>query len=75
MDSDDICELDRFERQLNVIEANSEIVVSGWIEEFNETPKDKGVIRKTPTNYQKIISWKVEKPNKSRDINVYEKSI
>ena len=57
MDSDDICELDRFERQINVIEANSKIVVSGWIEEFNDTPKDKGVIRKTPTNYQKIISY------------------
>ena len=57
MDSDDICELDRFEKQIKVIQENSEMVVSGWIEEFNDTPKDKGVIRKTPTNSQHIISY------------------
>lgn len=57
MDSDDICELDRFERQINLIEANSEMVVSGWIEEFNNSPKDVGKVRKTPTSYRKIISY------------------
>ncbi len=57
MDSDDICELDRFEKQINVIETNSKMVVSGWIEEFNEVPKDAGKARKTPTDYKEIISY------------------
>lgn len=57
MDSDDICELDRFERQLSIIDGDKKMVVSGWIEEFNYLPKDIGKIRKTPINYQEIISY------------------
>ena len=57
MDSDDICELDRFEKQIKHIKADSKMVVSGWIEEFDKFPKDIGKVRKTPTNYKKILSY------------------
>lgn len=57
MDSDDICELDRFEKQIKHIKADSKIVVSGWIEEFNNIPKDIGKVRKTPTGHKEILSY------------------
>lgn len=57
MDSDDICVSDRFEKQIELINPNSEIVVSGWIEEFDKVPCDIGQVRKTPTSYEKIVSY------------------
>ena len=57
MDSDDICVSDRFEKQIELIDPNSEIVVSGWIEEFDKLPGDIGKVRKTPTNYENIVSY------------------
>lgn len=39
MDSDDICYIDRFEKQLSFFEKNPDIVLlSGYIDEFNDNP-------------------------------------
>ena len=57
MDSDDICVPDRFEKQIKLIENGQAQVVGGWIEEFNNQPKDKGKIRNTPTSYEEILSF------------------
>ena len=55
MDSDDICTVNRFEKQIKLIEDKEAEVVGGWIEEFNKIPKDRGKIRNTPINYEEIL--------------------
>ncbi len=57
MDSDDICTVNRFEKQIKLIEDKEAEVVGGWIEEFNKIPKDRGKIRNTPINYEEILSF------------------
>lgn len=51
MDSDDISECDRFEKEIKVFESNKEIdVVGGWIGEFLEDERLIQCIRKVPEN-------------------------
>lgn len=57
MDSDDISVLNRFEKQIDFIEPNSDMLIGGWIEEFNTIPGDIKKFRKTPLNYAEIISY------------------
>ena len=57
MDSDDICVIDRFERQICLLSEGEADVVGGWIEEFNELPGDQGIIRKTPLTHQDIYNF------------------
>ena len=57
MDSDDICAFDRFEHQVKEFCDGNTDVVGGWIEEFNVNPKDQGVIRKTPIDYEDIYRF------------------
>jgi glycosyltransferase involved in cell wall biosynthesis len=58
MDSDDICSINRFERQILFFEKNQDVVLlSGYINEFNEVPNDMSSIRKVPTGYENIIKY------------------
>ena len=57
MDSDDICAPDRFEHQIREFCDGKTDVLGGWIEEFNINPKDQGVIRKTPIEYEDIYKF------------------
>lgn len=55
MDSDDLCVEERFEKQLEVFEKNSEVsVVGGWISEFDKTPDDLGSLRIVPQTHAEI---------------------
>jgi glycosyltransferase involved in cell wall biosynthesis len=56
MDADDIARIDRFEMQLNFFNNNPDIdVLGGWIEEFENRPKDIGKIRKVYSDHYEIM--------------------
>jgi glycosyltransferase involved in cell wall biosynthesis len=58
MDSDDICFPDRFEKQLQFLSENSEIVVLGTsMDEFNLQPGDIESIRKLPETHNKLLRF------------------
>lgn len=55
MDTDDICFQDRFERQIIYMEAHPEIdIISGWLEEFEESPDRPKSIKKVPHTHAEI---------------------
>lgn len=55
MDTDDICKPDRFEKQIQFIISNSNVVVvGGQILEFDHTPNDLAVIKTVPTTHEDI---------------------
>jgi len=59
MDSDDIADSKRFEKQLNLINKNKDISILGSnIQEFNTIPGDLNQIRKVPSNIIDINSIK-----------------
>lgn len=58
MDSDDIAEADRCEKQLSAFAADSSLsVVSGAIEEFEANPGDRGTVRALPTSYEEVVRF------------------
>jgi glycosyltransferase involved in cell wall biosynthesis len=58
MDSDDICILDRFEKQVSYFERNEKVsLLSGYINEFNNHPNDIVSIRKVPVGRSEIIKY------------------
>ena len=55
MDTDDICLPDRFEKQIEYIQKNPDVVLfSGQIIEFNETIEDATKLKIVPTEYEEI---------------------
>lgn len=55
MDSDDVCEINRFEKQLTAFQKHPELdVVAGCIAEFTESPNQITYIRQMPENHQDI---------------------
>jgi len=55
MDSDDISNLDRFEKQMAFLESHPEIsLISGYIEEFNDDPKKIVSTRTIPLQFDEI---------------------
>ncbi|HHP8022237.1 TPA: glycosyltransferase family 2 protein [Acinetobacter baumannii] len=55
MDTDDICKPDRFEKQIDFIQKNPNVVLfGGQILEFDQVPNDSTVIKSVPTDYQEI---------------------
>lgn len=59
MDTDDIADSKRFEKQLNLIKENKDISILGsYIQEFNTIPGDLNQIRKVPSNIIDINSIK-----------------
>ena len=57
MDSDDICAENRFELQLEEFSNPKTQVIGGWIEEFNRSPGDQCIIRKTPLTLNEIYGF------------------
>lgn len=57
MDSDDICVLDRFEQQIEVLNGGQVGMVGGWIEEFDDRPQDVGRLRMTPVSHEDIYRF------------------
>lgn len=58
MDSDDIAYSNRFEKQINYMEENPDIVLSsGYISEFNDTKMIPKSIRRVPLLYEEITSY------------------
>lgn len=58
MDSDDICRLDRFEKQIAFLLNNPQVqVLGGSIEEFRQAPGDLKQIRKLPLTNTEIIAF------------------
>lgn len=55
MDTDDICLPDRFEKQIQFIQHNPNVVLfGGQILEFDQTPNDSAVIKSVPTTHDDI---------------------
>lgn len=57
MDTDDICKLDRFEKQIAFIQSNPNICLcSGYINEFIDNPSEIASIRKVPETHNEIVA-------------------
>lgn len=62
MDTDDICLPDRFEKQVEYIQKNPDVVLfSGQIIEFNETIKDATKLKVVPTDYEEIKKFALKR--------------
>lgn len=58
MDTDDICTPDRFEKQIQFIEDNPEVVLfSAQILEFNEIPADSNIVKSVPIQHDEILKF------------------
>ena len=58
MDSDDICQRDRFEKQLSLIEANPKIgLLGGQINEFADDPSHVAATRRVPVGHGEIVAF------------------
>lgn len=58
MDSDDICVNTRFEKQLKILECNSEIdVVGSWVDEFEETVSHIISTRRLLETHEEIVCY------------------
>lgn len=58
MDTDDICFPDRFERQIKFMESNPDIdVISGWLQEFEDTPANSKSIKKVPATHKEVEEY------------------
>lgn len=76
MDTDDICVFDRFEKQLEFIEKNPDIVLlGGQIEEFKTTPDNITGIRSVPTDSQGIYNFSQKRSPFNHPTVAYRKSI
>lgn len=58
MDADDVCLPNRFERQIEFLQANPDIdVVGSWVGEFDENPETVVTVRTTPVLSQEIRQY------------------
>ena len=76
MDTDDVCVSDRFEKQLEIFNDHSDLVlVGGLIEEFNNTPGDLKQIRSVPISSNQIEANKFTRSPFSHMTVAFKKSI
>ncbi|NVK04792.1 MAG: glycosyltransferase [Flavobacteriia bacterium] len=58
MDADDICEPTRFEKQIQLIESDSDLVIIGsWIEEYDESMSELMAVRRLPETDAEIMKY------------------
>jgi glycosyltransferase involved in cell wall biosynthesis len=58
MDADDICSLDRFEKQVNYLNKHPEIsIIGSWIDEFDESITKPIATRKLPESHAQILRY------------------
>lgn len=76
MDTDDICKPDRFEKQVQYIQANPEVVLfSGQVLEFNEDPSDAVILKLVPNQHDEIIKFAQKRSPFNHMAVAYKKSI
>lgn len=76
MDTDDICMPDRFEKQVEYIINNPDVVLfSGQILEFNEIPSDSSVIKIVPTHHVEILKYAQKRSPFNHMTVAYKKSV
>ena len=58
MDTDDICKLDRFEKQIRYLKGNPYTALLGtWIKEFSKDKNNPDTITKLPCEHQEIVQF------------------
>ncbi len=76
MDTDDICKVDRFEKQIQFIKENPDVVLfSGQILEFNEDPLDANILKSVPTTYSDIVKFSQIRSPFNHMTVAYKKSV
>lgn len=76
MDTDDICKPDRFEKQIDFIKKNPNVVLfGGQILEFDQMPNDSTVIKSVPTDYLEIKKFAQKRCPFNHMTVAYKKSI
>ena len=76
MDTDDICRPDRFEKQIQFIQSNPNVVVvGGQILEFDQTPDDSAVIKTVPTAHEDIKKFAQKRCPFNHMTVAYKKSV
>lgn len=76
MDTDDICKSDRFEKQIQFIKKNPEVVLfSGQVLEFNENPSDADILKSVPTEHTDIIKFAQKRSPFNHMTVAYKKSV
>ena len=76
MDTDDICKPDRFEKQIQFIQSNPNVVVvGGQILEFDHTPNDMSVIKTVPTTHEDIKKFAQKRCPFNHMTVAYKKSV
>ena len=76
MDTDDICKLDRFEKQIQFIKDNPDVVLfSGQILEFNEDPLNANILKSVPTTYSDIVKFSQIRSPFNHMTVAYKKSV
>lgn len=76
MDTDDICKPDRFEKQIQFIRENPEVVLfSGQILEFKENPLDADILKCVPTEYTDIVKFSQKRSPFNHMTVAYKKSV
>ena len=76
MDTDDICKPDRFEKQIQFIKENPQVVLfSGQILEFNENPSDADTLKYVPTEHTDIVKFAQKRSPFNHMTVAYKKSV
>ena len=76
MDTDDICKPDRFEKQIQFILSNPNVVVvGGQMLEFDQTPDDSAVIKTVPTTHEDIKKFAQKRCPFNHMTVAYKKSV
>lgn len=76
MDTDDICTPDRFERQVEFINNNPDVVLfGGQILEFEKEPKDSQVLKSVPTTNDEIRQFAQKRCPFNHMTVAYKKSV
>ncbi|WP_010113569.1 glycosyltransferase [Acinetobacter sp. P8-3-8] len=76
MDTDDICLSDRFEKQIQYIQNNPEVVLfSSQILEFNQNISDASALKSVPTEYESIKVFAQKRSPFNHMTVAYKKSI
>ena len=76
MDTDDICTSDRFEKQINFIHDNPEVILFGsQILEFNKEPYDLNVVKSVPLEHSEIKEFANSRCPFNHMTVAYKKSI
>ena len=76
MDTDDISKQNRFEKQIQFIQSNPEVVLfGGQILEFDQTPDDAAVIKSVPTTHDNIKKFAQKRCPFNHMTVAYKKSV